>query len=386
MSPPPRGTEGPPGEPRKSQSLDEGFLSAEELSALLEEATESSPGRLPPASHDAPGHSSPTPQQGEEVGAEAPRILFLARRGDSAELVALRLEAAGARVVRARNPFALLDLLRATAPSALVSDLEPWANEGALLRERLALHAPGAPVLWIIPEGGGGDALGRRLLASGAWGVLLRPIDAGDAQAAASALLEAIRQGCSGGASVGSTSRPVASLEEPCPPAAPGPATEPVDPAPREPLARPPRDEAGGLPGDPGKAEDESRWLRLHVALWRVGRGSSPPAERALCAVRAAVDTLDAEGAVIVVRDAQGRTWSVGEGAHDSVHVPALGSVAPQVGAAPPPSSAPLTIRGSNSPVTLTIFGAVSGAQGLSPHRGQDLSDLLDDLSLAKGQ
>ena len=137
--------------------------------------------------------SDPSKPESSIRPAAKAEVLFVARRGHDSELLEGRLTAVGAQVVAVRNPFAALDRLRTAPPVAIVSDLELWAGECALLFERLRDAHLNLPVLLVSPASTDPEQIAERLTRAGAWGVLFRPVTPGDAETAARSVMAAAR-------------------------------------------------------------------------------------------------------------------------------------------------------------------------------------------------
>jgi len=90
-------------------------------------------------------------------GRESHPVLLVSRRSDDVRIVEEGLGAQGWRVEKVVNAFAALDKLRTSTYSAVVSDLDLWANNGSLLLERVeGLDAP-IPVLFLVERGPTGE-------------------------------------------------------------------------------------------------------------------------------------------------------------------------------------------------------------------------------------
>ncbi len=218
---------------------------------------------------------------GEETAVRdgRPQVLFISRRGGDARLLEDRLDAAGAVASHVRNPFTALDRIRRYPPSAVVSDLELWANEGALLLERL--HALGLPVPVLFLTASSREDRGcleTRLRGRGAWGVLFQPVQARDAEVAARSLLAAVVDGPHVGPA---RARADAGVEAPSAPLAVGPVPEgEQDGRERSALL----DAQLDVPLDAplvSARDGELGWLRFHLHLTRAVRS---PACRDDCA------------------------------------------------------------------------------------------------------
>lgn len=90
-------------------------------------------------------------------GGDSRPVLLVSRRSDDLRIVEEGLGAQGRRVDKVVNAFAALDKLRTSTYSAVVSDLDLWANNGSLLLERVeGLDAP-IPVLFLVERGPTGE-------------------------------------------------------------------------------------------------------------------------------------------------------------------------------------------------------------------------------------
>ena len=223
---------------------------------------------------------SPAPETSSSA-----RVLFVARAGADAVLLRQRLEAAGATVAQVRNPFSALDLIRKTPPDAVVSDLEVWAGDGELLFDRLGSLPKSIPVLFLADSKGEVATLESRLQRVGAWGLLVKPVAAGDAETAARRLLDAAAGAFPGDGE----SLPLARPE----------GGEPL----RTEAAPAPRQEAEN--DAPAGAEVELPWLRFHLLVTRALRIPDSPDERARSILKAARECFQPRAA--------GLTWRVGE-------------------------------------------------------------------------
>jgi CheY-like chemotaxis protein len=226
------------------------------------------------------------------------RILFLSRRGADAALLRARLEARGAVLQVVRNPFTALDRMRVAPPEAIVTDLDLWADDGALLFDRLARLPSAVPVVFLARSRGDQARIDERLRKAGAWEVLFQPFDAGEAESAARRLLDAARgvpvarssppelEGippCSSGGPAGESSRPAEEL-------GPSGELEGLDGlAERDVDARSSLLESGeGTGGESrlvarggGPADGELGWLRFHLDLSRAVRTAGTREDRA---------------------------------------------------------------------------------------------------------
>jgi len=163
-------------------SFEKEILSGEEVRELLRDdfpAEDASPGG--PVSPESPAASA------------ALHVLLVSKRGGDTGLLRSRLEAIGAHVCAVRNPFSALDHLRSFPVDAIITELGLWAEDGALLFDRVRALGKEVPVLFLAerirdPRGD----LEERALRAGAWRVLFQPLQAGEAE-------EAVRALCSSG-------------------------------------------------------------------------------------------------------------------------------------------------------------------------------------------
>src|SRR5262245_24734902 len=155
---PPRGGGGEGPEP----------LSEEEIRGLLGDRDDVPLGEAEPAS--GPGRSR-EPGDGARQGGT---ILVVARDDDEGRMVRAGLAGLGAEVDWVRNPFAALDQLRRRHYAAVVSNFEMWADQGALLFQRLAQRGSRTRVVFLCP----GAEAAERAREAGADAALRRPLDA----------------------------------------------------------------------------------------------------------------------------------------------------------------------------------------------------------------
>jgi hypothetical protein len=166
------------------------FLSGDEIRELLRD------GPLPDADPAADVSRGAECHPGDR---SVPLRVLLISRGDrDAALVRSRLEATGMRVNAVRNPFMALDQLRALPHDAVVSDFDLWADDAALLFERLRQADKDLPVVFLGNPREDRNKLETRARRAGAWGVIPRPFHAGEVETTARNLLEAARGACAG--------------------------------------------------------------------------------------------------------------------------------------------------------------------------------------------
>jgi two-component system chemotaxis response regulator CheY len=217
----------------------------------------------------------------------------------------------GASTTVARNPFTALDRVRAEEPDLVVSDLDLWANDGALLLQRLRCLSRAPPLLFLAdPTRSAG--LEERARRAGAAGVLLRPLRPGEVEDRLGDLLRA-RDG-------GLVGRP------PTEGVAGGADQEgaPTAMSPAEP------------PAEPGSAE--LAWLRFLHGASRLARLEAPKADRARAFARRALQDLHARAAAIVYREGGGAAAATRGGGADAEGLPDLLQPAPM---SPRPSYVP---------------------------------------------
>lgn len=260
------------------------FLSGDEIRELLRA--------------DAGGGTTGTPGLDSNAGGEVrqvrppPRVLIVSRRAADVDLFKACLEAAGASTTVARNPFTALDRVRVDEPDLVVSDLDLWANDGALLLQRLRRLSPEPPLLFVADRARAAG-LEERALRAGAAGVLLRPLRPGEVEDRLGDLLLRVENG---------------SHREGEPPA--GEAEHAAEEGGAGAAARSPIEPAG----EAGSAELE--WLRFFHGASRLARLDVPRADRARALVRRALQDLRPRAAAIVYREG-GRAAAVieaGEG------------------------------------------------------------------------
>ncbi len=123
------------------------------------------------------GSGSGGGEPAEEAG-EADRrgvlVLLVSRDDDESRLVRSALGGLGVLVDWVRNPFAALDQLRRRHYAAVVSNFEMWADQGALLFQRLGQRGSRTKVIFLCP----GAESASRARAAGADEALRRPLDA----------------------------------------------------------------------------------------------------------------------------------------------------------------------------------------------------------------
>ncbi|MGQ9592068.1 MAG: hypothetical protein ACUVYA_17440, partial [Planctomycetota bacterium] len=145
------------------KGCDRGGLSEEEVRELLRE--------------DLPLEVQGPPAPPAEPSGAACRVLIVSRRRDEVDLFRKRLEERGAAVAVVRNPFGALDRVRAETFAGVVADLGLWADEGALLIDRLrALGRPPRVLFLADPPPGARGEIAGRLEREGAAGVVFRPL------------------------------------------------------------------------------------------------------------------------------------------------------------------------------------------------------------------
>jgi CheY-like chemotaxis protein len=247
------------------------FLTGDELRELL--GADAPPASVPPAGPEAgpdPGPPRPSP----------PRVLIVSRRSADVDLLTACLDAAGAISTVARNPFTALDRVRLEEPDIVVSDLDLWANDGALLLQRVRRLGREPPLLFMADRARAAG-IEDRIRRAGAAGVLLRPLRPGEVE---DRLGELLRRSLDG-------SPPARE-----PPAA---AVESGDGAGRGAAARPGPGGAGSV------VHAELAWLRFHHGASRVARLDAPRAERARALARRALEDLLPRAAAITFRDGE---------------------------------------------------------------------------------
>lgn len=223
------------------KGCDRGGLSEEEIRELLRD--------------DLPTEVRGPPAPPSEPRETASRVLIVSRRRDEVDLFRERLEARGAAVAVVRNPFGALDRVRAEKFAGVVADLGLWADEGALLVDRLrAFDSPPRVLFLADPPPGGRGEFSERLEREGAAGVLFRPIEPAEVERAAEALL-----------------------------------AEPAA-APEEPAERPPN-------------AAEAMWLRFFFEARRALRAASDPRARLRILAAEAAERLRARGAAAFFRE-----------------------------------------------------------------------------------
>jgi CheY-like chemotaxis protein len=249
---------------------EEGFLSGDEIRELLgADAGGVEPERAPGIDPAVPG----------ERTRSRPRVLIVSRRKADVDLLKACLEAAGAVPALARNPFTALDRVRADEPDLVVSDLDLWANHGALLLQRLQ-GLPRRPPLLFVADRARSAGLKERAEEAGAAGILLRPLRPGEVEDRLGGLLRARDGGLAGAAA-----RPVSGGGR----------------------------EAGGDRGS-GAGPAELAWLRFFHRASRLARVDAPRAERARALARCALDGLGPRAAAVIYRE-RGRAAGVIEAA-----------------------------------------------------------------------
>ncbi len=207
---------------------------------------------------------------GTYVPRESPRraeVLFVARRSRESHLLETLLAAAGCEITVVRNPFAALDRIRSSPPQAIVSELELWAEEGSLLLERLRSTHLRLPVLLISPESRNPEQVAARLTRAGAWGVLFRPIPAGDVEQAVHGLLETAATIASESPSKSAVAAPMNSS------------------------------------GPQWTDLEEALCLRFHLELTRISRRAPNPQERSAAVLDEVRGRLSPHSVAIVYRD-----------------------------------------------------------------------------------
>ncbi|MBI4601276.1 MAG: response regulator [Planctomycetes bacterium] len=264
-----------------------GLISDEEIRELLAEPAPP-PADQPGAVAGQPGVAAYQPRAA--AGHER-RVLLVSRRDGDAALLRARLEARGAVVHVVRQPFRALDVLRGLPLDAVVTDLELWADDGALLFDRIRVLGRAIPVL-LVGDGPGAE---DRALRAGAWGFLARPFDAGAVERAARSLLEAAGEppgACAGEPALeGAGELPPQET-----PAAPPRAAEEAAAGPAPPVGAPPA--ARGAERDA-----EIPWLRLHLALSRLAREWDPLDARARSVLELVREVLAPSAALLLYED-----------------------------------------------------------------------------------
>jgi len=155
----PRGGAG--GEPAGREPLSE-----EEIRGLLGE--DGPPGEL-----DSGAREGGPAEDASRADRPSTLVLLVSRDDDESRMVRGALTSLGVMVDWVRNPFAALDQLRRRQYAAVVSNFEMWADQGALLFQRLAQRGSRTRVIFLCP----GAESAARARAAGADEALRRPLD-----------------------------------------------------------------------------------------------------------------------------------------------------------------------------------------------------------------
>lgn len=117
-------------------------------------------------------------------------VLMASRRADDARALTDRLLAHHAEVTAVRSSFRALDRIRANHYDAVVTDLELWADGGALLFQRIVELEDRPLVIFLSERDLRKD---RALLSAGAAGVILSPLSPRQVELTVRQLLDALR-------------------------------------------------------------------------------------------------------------------------------------------------------------------------------------------------
>lgn len=103
----------------------------------------------------------------------SPRVLVVLRRGEEGDFLKGQLRRMGYAVTLVHNPFSALDHLRWQRQQLIVSELDLWADNGALLFGRIAGSGDRVPVIFVGERDRDAEAAA---LGAGAAGFLTRPL------------------------------------------------------------------------------------------------------------------------------------------------------------------------------------------------------------------
>jgi CheY-like chemotaxis protein len=188
-------------------------------------------------------------------------VLVALRSLDEGRTVVRELRESGHTVACVRNPFRALDELRVRPRDALITDIDLWVDDGALLFDRL--HSAGAST-HVIFIGDDASTLAERARRSGADAAIARPWSSGDVQARLRDLLCAV--------------------------------SSPSSDDSRSP----------GAGGNEGDFDDSRPWLRFFFDARRELRETVEPSERLAVLVDLVLTRLDADAVVEMAETSRG--------------------------------------------------------------------------------